>query len=378
MSKSMPLRPTDTDVLADICTSVALRNYGFLYVDRVGDEIRSQYENADTGALKASSLSKTDVKKALDDVAGDEYSELQRLRTGVYYYDPFGTGDNQEITAELTALFRQQLVVTGEKLRSRFGIAIDDVDFFTGELEDRRLVKRVAAGERDYFTIGSQLKEQAGEAGVEDRLREEATYGKLSHDQLEKVINVSATADVIRYLEAEGFVIDLDGEYLVQSDDAIAEFGAYLADRIEDDVASAFEESAYVLPAEEFSGLVENEITERSDVLAQAREVHDQILDATEAALAERLGLEEDRPVVYRREEFESYVDRRADEIMREVTGGGDRLATESDFHDAGHPMIEDVHVGTAQQANEYARDAIRDRFDELVTDEFRVDASES
>ncbi|WP_115865211.1 hypothetical protein [Halorussus litoreus] len=374
----MPLRPTDTDVLADICTSVALQNHGFLYVDRVGDEIRSQYESSDTGALKASSLSRTDIKKAMDDIVSDEYSELQRLRTGVYYYDPFGTGDNREITAELTALFRQQLVVTSEKLRSRFEVAIDDIDFFTEELEDRRLLKRVAAGERDYFTIGSQLKEQAGEAGVEARLQEKATYGKLSHDQLEKVINVSATADVIRYLEAEGFVIDLDGEYLVQSDEAIAEFGAYLARQIGDDVATEFESSAYLLPAEEFSQLVENEVSERSDVLAQAREVRGDVLDATEDALADDLGLEEDAPVVRQGDEFEAYVDRRAEEIQREVTSSDERLATESDFHDVGHPMIEEIHVGTAQQANEYARDAIRDRFDEMVADQFRVGTSES
>lgn len=374
----MPLRPTDTDVLADICTSVALQNYGFLYVDRVGDEIRSQYESANTGTLNASSLSRTDIKKAMDDIVSDEYSELQRLRTGVYYYDPFGTGDNREITGELTALFRQQLVVTSEKLRSRFEIAIDDIDFFTDELEDRRLLKRIAAGERDYYTIGSQLKEQAGEAGVETRLRDEATYGKLSHGQLETVINVSATADVIRYLEAEGFVIDLDGEYLVQSDDAISEFGAYLAGEIEDEVAAEFEESAYVLPAGEFSQFVESRVSERSDVLAHAREVRGQILDATENALEASLGLDEDAPVVKRTTEFEAYVDRRAEEIQHEVTSSDERLATESDFQDVGHPLVEDVRVGTAQQANEYARNAIRERFDQLVHDEFRVEPSES
>jgi len=374
----MPLRPTDTDVLADISTSVALQNYGFLYVDRVGDEIRSQYENTDTGPLKASSLSKQDIKKALDDVVSDEYSELQRLRSGVYYYDPFGTGDNREITAELTTLFRQQLVVTSEKLRSRFEIAIDDIDFFTDELEDRRLLKRVAAGERDYYTIGPQLKEQAGEAGVDDRLHEKATYGKLSHDQLEKVINVAATSDVIRYLEAEGFVVDLDGEYLVQSDDAIAEFGAYLAGEIEDAVATEFENSAYVLPSDEFSQFAESQVTDRSDVLAQAREVRSKILDAVEDSLFDRLGLEEDAPVTRQTEAFESYVDRRAEEIKREVTGSDERLATESDFHDVGHPMIEEVRVGTAQQANEYARNAIRERFDGMVSEEFRVEPSES
>ncbi|NHN61191.1 MULTISPECIES: hypothetical protein [Halorussus] len=372
----MPLRPTDTDLLADICTSVALRNYGFLYVDRVNDEIRSQYESADKSPLKASSLSQTEIKKAMDDVVADEYSELQRLRTGVYYYDPFGTGDDEGVATELTTLFRQQLVVTSEELRSRFDLAIDDIDFFADELADRNLVRRIATGERDYYTIGSRLKEQAGEAGVDARLREKATYGKLAHDQLEKVINVSATADVIRYLEAEEFVIDLDGEYLVES--AIPRFGEYLADRIADDVETEFENSGYVLPEPEFGQVVENEIDERSDVLAQARAVRGDILDATEKALTDELGLDADGPVVRQTEAFESYVDRRAEEIHREVTESGERLATESDFREVGHPLVEEVHVGTAQQANEYARDAIRERFDERVTEEFRVEPSDS
>lgn len=371
----MPLRPTDTDLLADVSTSVALQNYGFLYVDRLNEELRSRYESADKSPLKASSLSPTDVKKALEEIANDEYSELQRLRTGVYYYDPFGTGDDEGIATELTTLFRQQLVVTSEELRSRFDLAIDDIGFFAGELESRNLVRRIATGDRDYYTIGSRLKEQAGQAGVDTRLREKATYGKLSHDQLEKVINVSATADVIRYLEAEGFVIDLDGEYLVES--AISQFGEHLADQIGDDVAEEFEQSGYVLPSTEFSQIVENEVTEHSDVLAQARGVSGDILSATEEALFDHLGLNEDAPVVRRTEEFEAYVDRRAEEIKREVTDSSERLATESDFRDVGHPLVDEVRVGTAQQANEYARDAIRDRFDELVREDFQVETSD-
>lgn len=372
----MPLRPIDTDLLADICMSVALENYGFLYIDRVNDEIRSEYENKETGALKANSLSLTDTKKSLETVATDEYTELKRIRSGVYYYDPFGTGDNEQIASELTALFRQQLVVTSEELRSLFDLAIDDIDFFAGELEGRNLVRRIATGERDYYTIGPRLKEQAGEAGVDARLRDRATHGKLTHQQLEKEINVSATADVIRYLEAEGFVIDLDGEYLVES--AISRFGEYLAGVIKDDVEAEFEETGHVLPVTEFSQLVENEVGERTDVLAQARSVRDDILTATKEALRKDLGLDEDVDIIHQTVAFESYVDRRAKEIQRNVTDSDKRLATESDFREVGHPMIEDVQVGTAQQVNEYAQDAIRERFDELVHEEFHVDTSET
>lgn len=371
----MTLRPVDTDLLAEICRSIALEHSGFLYVDSVKDAIQSEYENSEKSLLAAGSLSSSDIKDALQDIAASDGSsdlELERVRNGVYYYDPFGQGSGEGVTGQLTRLFRQQLVVTSERLRSWFDLAIDDVDYFAGELEQRKLVRRIATGERDYFTIGPRLQEQTGEAGVDQRLTEEATNGKISHDQLEKVINVAATADVIRYLEGQGFVTDLDGEYLVDS--AIDEFGAHLAAEVGDAVEAEFESWSYVLPESEFEQVVQTEVEERTDALAHAGSSRAEILDATEAALESRLGLERDASMVVQREAFESLLDRRAEEVRAEVSESGEHLAAESDIIEAGVERVEELQPTTSGSANEYVRGELADRYRALVESEFTVE----
>lgn len=370
----MPLRPVDTDTLAEICRSIALDNYGFLYVDRVKDDLQSAYEGAEKKLWNAGTLSASDVKQALQEIASDEFSELERLRTGVYYYDPFGSGSGQGVANELTRLFRQQLVVTSETLRNRFDLAIDDVDFFAGELADRKLVRRIATGERDYFTIGPRLKEQTGEAGVDDMLTQRAVNGKISHDQLEKVVNVAATADVIRYLEGEGFVVDLDGEYLVES--AIDDFGAHLADEVADAVEEEFESARYVLPEEELNSVLRTEVSARFDVLSRlGREMEDRVLAATRDALAGSLGLEDHRQVVTKQPEFDDYVAGEAARIKEEVEAGdGPPPARQSEYEEAAAESIEELAPGKTPGANRYIREAVEDAFGDLVAEEFKVE----
>ncbi|WP_132056875.1 hypothetical protein [Halorussus amylolyticus] len=374
----MPLRPTDTDVLSDICMSVALQNYGFLYVDQVTDQLRSEYESADKSPLKASSLSATDIKKAMENVAGDEYSKLQRLRTGVYYYDPFGTGNGEDIATELTTLFRQQLVVTGEELRSRFDLAIDDIDFFTDELADRNLVRRIATGERDYYTIGSQLKEQAGEAGVAARLSQRATKGKLTHGELEKEISVSATADVIRYLETQDFIIDLDGEYLVKT--AIDEYATKLADQLTERVTEAFGESGYVMPEREYRQLLVTEIKERTDVLEREPGLRDTVVEHVETTLAEGSGetgesypgivVDEDAGMAVHEEQFDEKIDSHAEELSRQVLADS-MASTPSQMVETVRSDIDALTLATDPDANEYVQREIEAATREKIEEEF-------
>ena len=68
----MPLRPVDTDTLEDVCESIARKNYGFIYVTESKNKIRSQYEGADTGILKADELSITDIRKGLSEIAAND------------------------------------------------------------------------------------------------------------------------------------------------------------------------------------------------------------------------------------------------------------------------------------------------------------------
>lgn len=370
----MTLRPVDTDRLAEICRSIALDNYGFLYVDKVKDRIRSEYESANTGLINASSLSTRDIKEALQSIAGNDFTEFEQLRSGVYYYDPFSTGNDDVIADDLTALFGQRLVVTSEELRSRFDVAIDDLDVFVSELTDLNLVRRIATGERDYFTIGPRLKEQTGEAGVDTRLRREAVHGKISHDDLERVINVSATADVIRYLDGEGFIVDLDGEYLVES--AIDEYGAYLAGEIGDSVAEEFESMRYVLPEGEFESVLTNELEARFDVLGRVgRDTERAIVDETRAALEDDLGLEADRDVIVRRGPFDDYVEGEARRIKEEIEAEAEQLpARPSEYLDHAADRLDELHPTTAEAANRYIRDGIEERFEAIVRDEFEVE----
>ncbi len=122
----MTVLPIDTDVLEDVCRDIAQKNYGFVYVMDQKSDIKSGYESADVGMLNAGSLAASDMRKALSEMSGNEFVDVEKLRDGVYYVDPFGVKGNMNITRELTNLFGQRLVVTGETLRSRVSLAMDE------------------------------------------------------------------------------------------------------------------------------------------------------------------------------------------------------------------------------------------------------------
>lgn len=366
----MALLPVDTDVLEDICRTTARNNYGFLYVSDTKSEIKSAYENADTGLLATSSLSATDLRKALEDLAADEFTDLEQLREGVFYVDPFGATGNENITDELTNLFGQRLVVTGETLRSRFSLAIDDIDFFVSELAERDYVRRITAGKRDYYTIGPRLKEHADDVGLDARLLREASNGKIAHSDLERVIDVAATSDVIRYLDREGYIVDLDGSYLVEA--AIDEYGRHLGETIEESVEGAFEDSAYALPEAEFEQIVENEIESRFDVLSAAHSVRHEILAETQNALEERLGLDRDPSLVIVADPFDELVEAKARRVLETVKAEYDVFASPSEFVERASGEVEDIHVSPDDRVNDYVRESVLSRYEEIVeTEEF-------
>lgn len=365
----MTILPVDTDVLEDVCRDIAQDNYGFVYVADQKSDIKSGYENANVGTLNAGSLAASDMRKALSEMSGDEFVDLEQLRDGVYYVDPFGVKGNMNITRELTNLFGQRLVVTGETLRSRFSLAIDDLDFFVDELTERDYLRRITAGKRDYYTIGTQLKEHADDVGLDARLEREASNGKIAHSDLESVIDVNATSDVIRYLDREGYIVDLDGEYLVE--EAIGEYAEFLADEIEESVDGEFEESSYVLRIGEFEQVVENEIDARFDVLSKARSVRTEILEETRETLIDRLGLDAGREMVEAVEPFEAVADDHARRILSEVKAEADQLpGTLPEWVDLAADHIEELQVSSATAVNEHVRDAVRERYRSLVNEE--------
>lgn len=365
----MPLRPVDTDTLEDVCESIARKNYGFIYVTDNKSEIKSAYEGADTSLLKSDELSTSEIRKGLSEIAADDLTDFEPIRDGVFYIDQFGASGDEEITSELKMLFSQQLVVTGERLRSVFSLAIDDLDFLVDKLESRGYLRRIRAGQNDYYTLGPKLKEGAGDVGLDSQLAGEAVNGKISHSDLEGVIDVSATTDVIRYLEKEDLIIDLDGEYLVQS--LLNEYGAYLADEIKDAVESEFETATYVLEESEFEQVVENEIRDRFDVLSRAREVEREIVESTKASLEDRLGIETDRSVATQKEEFEQHVQAEARRIMEDVKAEVDTEPGKLDgWVEAGEEHIEEIRVSNTATVNDHIRSEIEVQYRETVNEE--------
>lgn len=367
----MSLLPVDTDALKDICRDVAMSNYGFLYVTDKKGAVQSAYESAETGTLNAGSVSGTELKEALRDVANDEFADLERIRDGVYYVDTFSVGSSDAVTNELTSTFSHNVVITSETLRSRFGLAMDDVEFFVSELTDRDLVQRITAGERDYYTIGPRLKEHAENAGFDSQLARKAADGKISHSALEDIISIAATKDIIRYLEQEEYVIDMDGEYLVDDPSALEEFGQHAAHQIEDAVEATFEGSQYVLPAAELPGIVRSEIEDGFDVLSYAHRVQDDIIEETTNAVKTRLGVETEGEMVVMREEFDAYVEQEARRILRDVKAEADVLpASPPEFEEAAEEHVEVVQVSNASAVNEHVRESIADEFADVVAAE--------
>lgn len=364
----MTILPVDKDVLEDVCRDIAQDNYGFVYVADQKSEIKSGYENADVGTLNAGSLAASDMRKALSEMSNDEFVDLEQLRDGVYYVDPFGVKGNMNITRELTNLFGQRLVVTGETLRSRFSLAIDDLDFFVDELIKRQYLRRITAGTQDYYTIGTDLKEHADDVGLDARLEREASHGKIAHSDLESVIDVNATSDVIRYLDREGYIVDLDGEYLVE--DAIDAYGEYLADEVEDVVKEEFTDANHVLRTEEFEQVVENAIDARFDVLSTARNVRGKILEETRTELIDRLGLDVGPDVVVVTEPFDQLVEERARRILEEMKDEYDVFASPSEFTERAEERFDDLRVANDDRVDRHVRKAVVERYKAIVTEE--------
>ncbi|MBX0325227.1 hypothetical protein EGH21_19560 [Halomicroarcula sp. F13] len=322
---------------------------------------------------KAGSLSLSDIEGTLQDIADDDLSAFERRRSGVYYYDPFETREGSRVSDELKSIFTYDLVVNTQTIESRFDIAPTDVDFFTDELEGEDYVRRIAAGERDYYVSGPRLKDEtSGDASVDSRLQEEAKHGTISHTDLENVVDVAATSDVIRFLEKNDFIADLDGEYVVKS--AMDEYAAHLANEVGESAVDELGDVG-VLPLSEFEQILRNEIDELFDVLPHLdRQDSEDLVAAVRDEVATRHDLEVSRELVVDPARFDDYVARRAEQIRDDIESENE-LATPSDYRDHGHPEIETIEISDATRVNQHVRGAITDQFDTLVDQRFSAES---
>lgn len=367
----MSLRPVDTDVLEDVCSAVARQNYGFIYITDNKSEIKNEYEQADTGVLKTSELSISDIRKGLSEIAANDFTDFVQIRDGVFYMDQFGAVGNEEITKELKMVFSQHLVITGEALRDAFSLAIDDLEFFVDQLESREYIQRIRAGQNDYYTIGPKLKEGREEVGLDSQLEQDARDGKISHSKLEKAIDVSATTDVIRYLEKENLIIDLDGEYLVRG--LTEEFAHSLAEDIKNEIENEFQEAKYILEKDELEQVVTNKIRDRSDIMSHVREIQSKIITDIISSLSELCGIDIDdsNGMATQEEEFEQYVTSEARRVYTDVkTEVGEGPAQLPGWVEAADDYLSEIHVSNTSGVNEYIRSDITEEYKHIVDEE--------
>lgn len=367
----MPIRPVNEDVLTDIAMGIARKHYGFLYVDRVGDEIKERYQSTDTGLINAGSVTRSDIKETLGEVSDRSHENFVQIRPGVYYYDLFKSGHDNKIPTELKNLFvSKQQVITAEQVRNTFNLAVDDVDFFIDKLVENDMLISIAAGGDRYYSVGSLLKEQTGQNRLEEELaqqsRSASPMGILYHEDLEDIISVSATSKVIHYLERElGMVADLDGQYLVW--EAVADYGRWMAEQLHEDIEKTFDDAGLAMPRAEYRDLViessEGETTILSEV---SRSDRDRIIDAVQGGLAEVSDIHVDGDIAVHREPFEDEVEAHADDVVRPILADS-AAATTSILKEDVNEEIEELRIAESQQANTYLRQEVRDRAYEKI-----------
>ncbi|GAB6878432.1 hypothetical protein JCM17823_07060 [Halorubrum gandharaense] len=370
----MSLRPVDTDTLGEISIEVAKENFGFLYVDRVANEIRERYESSDTPLMKAGNLSRSDVKEALQNIASEDWENIERIRSGVFYYAVFSTGPPERVLNRLRDLFMStQQVVTAEQLREEFNLAIEDTEFFAEKLVSNGLLSRIATGSREYYSVGPKLKEKTGQNQLKDELikqsRNGTPVGVLSHEELEQIISVNATSDVIHYLEGQlGLLSDLDGEYLVWG--SIEQYGEWMAEEIAEDVADEFESTGYAMPKQEYREVVRARIEARSSILKQlSRQKRTEAVDAVQEGLTTIAEIHINGPVAVHEAPLEDEIAAHAEKIVDPILADGSGAAMATLKQEA-KEEVADLHLADDEKANKHLRSRVQDRTETLIEEE--------
>lgn len=373
----MPIRPADHDVLEDITQSIAESNSGFVYVDRVHDSIKNEYEAASTGIFKASTLKRSDIREALSNMGADENHTIEEIRTGVYFWDPFRAGVEMDITSKLEGLFRSQMVVTGDMIREALELAREDTEFITNKLSRQELVKPISAGTTEYYIGGEDLE---GEANLGEKLKRRGSYGTISHEQLESALSVSATSDVIGYLQADGYIIDLDGSYLVTS--ALDDYIEKVVRDVADDIETTFESNTYVLPLEEFTTHLKEEVRSRSDVLVQISRSRADLTEHEFLTLLREAFTEEESPleieisdsddVATLEPPLQEMIDAKARELTKPLLNK-ETASSADTMKQTVEDDVAELQLAPTEAGSAYIRQRIRTRGNELIDEQFEI-----
>lgn len=366
-------RTPDKEALEDAVRAAANDLNGYVNLPEKRSFIQSEYAEKRNSHINSPEVSHEDIRTGLNDFAEDSQKDIQHVENEVYFVNPFGASpdEDEEIIDRIEDTYRVHIVFSGETLRRTFDLPMDHADYFVDSLVDRDLLQRLSRT-HDVYTIGSQLEKHSDEPGIDDRLANESTNGIITNDKMEKIVDSPVIPAVTSMFESDGYILDLDGEFLVMN--AIEDFESHLANEVEQEVRDEFDEPVRLESG--FQSTVRNKAQDYSSRLSKIpnQETKSNIIKGVEENLRERLGIEsrdtEESSIVVIRDELEDTIQEKADTIYPRVAD--ENHATARAYYESAESEVSSIATNGGQLINEYLRNAVRDEvWARIQTEEF-------
>jgi hypothetical protein len=373
----MALRNPDPEIVEDIVREEADDVNGLLNLPEARQAIQQKYreryqEKHGRVSSYAPKASHEDIRSILQDFASDDQRDIQHVDDEVYFDSPFtslNTSGEREVLDRLTDIYHLYVVFSGVRIRQEFDVPVNNSEFFLKRLEEQELVERLSHAQ-DVFTIGQKLAQITDEPSIEEQLRERATEGIIKNDKFEEIIDAPATEEVVSLFVNRDYLVDMDGEYLVES--ALNDYIDRLTREVLPGIETKFENADYAMRATEYRSAVNQSVREQSDLLSHAPNMEDDILEGVREGVRDDLDLEsvthDGRALLVQREEFEAEVESVVDSVSEEVLSQDHTRA--GDYFDAADDRIETVGIPGGAAVNDYYRETIRDRCHDRINQE--------
>lgn len=364
----MALRNPDKEALEDAIRAAANDLNGYVNLPEKRKFIQNEYAETNTGSLQASEVTHDDIREALNSFVEDSQRDIEHIANEVYFVNPFGAtpGDDEEIIDRIEEKYRVHIVFSGETLRRAFELPVDHADYFIDSLVDRDLLQRLSRT-HDVYTIGRQLEQNSDEPGIAERLAKEAANGIISNDKMENIVDSPVIPAVTSMFEKDGYILDLDGEYIVLN--ATDDFEKYLAREIEADVRGEFD--GPVMLESTFENEVRNHLTANSTRLSKIPDenTREEIIKGVEGGVRERIGLDsqetDESSIVVITTELEDTVREEADSIYPRVAE--ENHATARVYYESAREEVNDISTDGGELVNEYLREAVLEEIWERI-----------
>lgn len=353
-------RSPDKEALEDAVRAAANDLNGYVNLPEKRSFIQSEYQEKRSGRLNAPDVSHDDIRDGLNGFAEDSQKDIEHVEKEVYFVNPFSAspGDNEEIIDRIEDTYRVHIVFSGETLRRTFNLPMDHADYFIDSLVKRNMLQRLSRT-HGVYTIGSQLEEHINQPGIDERLANESTNGIITNDKMETIVDSPVIPAVTSMFESDGYILDLDGEFLVMS--TIDEFESYIASEIKQDVRDKF--NGPVMLESSFKSEVKSHIRHHSSRLSSisAQDTRSKIIDGVEECLRERLNIESRETngssIVVLGDELEDAIQEGADGIYPGVRD--ENHATARAYYESAEEEVNSISTDGGELVNEYLRDAV-------------------